>query len=73
MNDYTCALHDILLENWDNLFLTMMRTTDDLLRKKIEQFLHHYYHSAHTESIRMAHDALLAYVYHAQNNQIIIV
>jgi len=73
MNDYTCALNDVLLENWDNLFMLMMRTTDDFLRKKIELLLVHIEKTVHPHLIRKSYDSLLSYIYHAQNQQIILV
>ncbi|REJ22591.1 YhdB family protein [Caldibacillus debilis] len=41
--DYDRALHYAKLAQWDHLLILMVRTKDDILSKKIKQFLHAYH------------------------------
>lgn len=64
-HDYEYALHYVLWGKWDELFTLMLRTEDDLLRKKIQHFLYAYYYSAKQAEMIQMHDALLHYVDYA--------
>lgn len=69
MNHYEHALHYVLWGKWDDLFTLMLRARDDMLRKKIEQFLNAYYYSINHNEIIEKHDELIDYIDHAlQNN-----
>ena len=41
-SDYDRALYYTHRSEWDNLLILMVRTHDNFLSKKIEQFLHAY-------------------------------
>lgn len=66
--DYDKALYYTLWGHWDDLFILMTRTEDDLLSKKIHQFLTAYHFSYDREKILRKHDELLYYVDHAMKN-----
>lgn len=69
MDHYEHALHFVLWGKWDDLFTLMLRARDDMLRKKIEQFLNAYYYSINHNEIIEKHDELIDYIDHAlQNN-----
>ncbi len=65
MNHYEHALHFVLWGKWDDLFTLMLRSNDDILRKRIEQFLHAYYYSINHHEIIERHDQLIEYIDHA--------
>lgn len=65
MNDYEYALHYVLWGKWEDLFNLMLRSQDDLLRKKIERFLHAYYYALDQREIVQKHDRLISYLDHA--------
>lgn len=65
--DYDRALYYMYKSEWDNLLILMVRTNDDLLSKKIEQFLHAF-HFRHTfEKIEEKTESLFEYLDHAMN------
>lgn len=61
-HDYEYALHFVLWGKWDDLFTLMLRTHDDLLRKKIQNFLYAYYYSTKQSEMLQTHDKLLHYL-----------
>lgn len=63
--DYDRALYYTYHSQWDNLLVLMVRTKDDLLSKKIEQFLHAYYFHKEDDVVKTRLLALLHYVEHA--------
>ncbi|RLL44974.1 hypothetical protein D8M04_08860 [Oceanobacillus piezotolerans] len=63
--DYDKALYYTLWGQWDDLLVLMVRTNDDLLSKKIQQFLHSYNYSLDQRTIIEHHDNLLYYIDHA--------
>ncbi|GGP09495.1 hypothetical protein GCM10011346_13790 [Oceanobacillus neutriphilus] len=65
MPDYDKALYYTIWGQWDNLFLLMSRTDDDLLAKKIERFLYDYHHSSSQKNVEQSHNTLLYYLEHA--------
>lgn len=65
MNHYEHALHSVLWGKWDDLFTIMLRAQDDLLRKRIEQFLHAYYYAINQQEIIEKHDDLIDYLDYA--------
>lgn len=65
MDHYEHALHSVLWGKWDDLFTFMLRCQDDLLRKRIEQFLHAYYYSLNQQEIMTKHDDLIEYLDYA--------
>ncbi|WP_163537180.1 YhdB family protein [Gracilibacillus sp. YIM 98692] len=67
--DYDKALYFTLWGQWDDLLVLMVRTKDDLLAKKIEQFLHAYHYPTTEEWLMNTHDQLLHYIDHALVNQ----
>jgi hypothetical protein len=69
--DYELALNYVLWGRWDDLFTLMLRTKDDLLEKKIHQFLHAYYYASANKEIIDTHDNLLFYIDHAMENMLI--
>jgi hypothetical protein len=69
--DYELALNYVLWGHWDDLFTLMLRTKDDLLEKKIHQFLHAYYYSSANKEIIATHDNLLFYIDHAMENMLV--
>lgn len=65
MDHYEHALHFVLWGKWDDLFTLMLRANDDILRKKIEQFLNAYYYSINHNEIVEKHDELIEYIDYA--------
>lgn len=65
MNDYDHALHCVLWSKWEDLFTLMLRSRDDLLKKRIEQFLHAYFYSIDRQEVIDMHDQLIAYLDYA--------
>ncbi|MBC5636574.1 MULTISPECIES: YhdB family protein [Ornithinibacillus] len=63
--DYDKALYYTLWGQWDDLLVLMVRTKDDLLSKKIQNFLHAYHYSLDEQKIIDSHDNLLYYIDHA--------
>ena len=63
--DYDKALYYTLWGQWDDLLVLMVRTNDDLLSKKIEQFLNAYHYSLDQTKVVNSHDTLLYYLDHA--------
>lgn len=63
--DYESALNYLLWGQWDDLFTLMIRTNDDILRKKIHVFLHQFHFSIERGQIMDTHDNLLHYIDHA--------
>lgn len=63
--DYDRALFYTHRSEWDNLLLLMVRTKDDFLSKKIEQFLKAYEFSGDYKIIERKLYALLRYIDHA--------
>lgn len=68
MNEYEIVAEHLLDEDWEQLFFVMIRTPDDLLRKKIECYLQQYTSYYHPKTIQEAYNTLFTYLYHAQNN-----
>lgn len=64
-NDYEHALHYVLWGKWDDLFTLMLRSHDDVLRKRIEHFLHAYYYALTHQEVVEKHDRLIAYLDYA--------
>lgn len=69
MNDYEHALHYVLWGKWDELFTLMLRSHDDVLRKRIEHFLHAYYYALSHQEVVEKHDRLIAYLDYASGEQ----
>ncbi|WP_058308323.1 YhdB family protein [Gracilibacillus massiliensis] len=63
--DYDKALYYTLWGQWDDLLVLMVRTNDDLLSKKIEQFLHAYHYPISNEYLINKHEQLMYYIDHA--------
>ncbi|WP_339228884.1 YhdB family protein [Oceanobacillus sp. FSL K6-2867] len=63
--DYDKALYYTLWGQWDDLLVLMVRTKDDILSKKIEQFLNAYHYSLDESKVINTHDTLLYYIDHA--------
>lgn len=63
--DYDKALYYTLWGHWDDLLVLMVRTNDDILSKKIQQFLHAFHYSLDERKILESHDNLLYYLDHA--------
>lgn len=63
--DYDKALYYTLWGQWDDLLVLMVRTTDDLLSKKIQLFLNAYHYSLDEKKVINSHDNLLYYLDHA--------
>ncbi|WP_017754217.1 YhdB family protein [Calidifontibacillus oryziterrae] len=63
--DYDKALFYMNRGEWDNLLILMVRTKDDFLSKKIEQFLHACNFSRDYSAIEKTAYHLLTYVDHA--------
>ncbi|MFS0671872.1 YhdB family protein [Ornithinibacillus sp. 179-J 7C1 HS] len=63
--DYDKALYYTLWGQWDDLLVLMVRTKDDLLSKKIQNFLHAYHYSLDDKKIIESHENLLYYIDHA--------
>ncbi|MCF3942006.1 YhdB family protein [Oceanobacillus alkalisoli] len=66
--DYDKALYYTLWGQWDELLVLMVRTDDDFLSKKIEQFLNAFHYSLDEKKIMRSHDQLLYYLDHAMRN-----
>ncbi|HLS24023.1 MAG TPA: YhdB family protein [Pseudogracilibacillus sp.] len=71
MTDYERALYYVLWGKWDDLFTLMLRSEDDLLKKKIERFLNAYYYALSQEEVVRKHDQLIAYLDFATGEQTI--
>lgn len=71
-DEYNCVLENMMNENWNGLFFIMIRTNDDILRKKIEQLLHSFEHAMVYDDILLSHEALLAYIHHAQYKTLVM-
>lgn len=63
--DYDKALYHTYRSEWDHLLILMVRTKDDLLSKKIEQFLHAYNFEKDYTVVQKRLNALLRYIDHA--------
>lgn len=63
--DYDRALYYMLWGQWDDLLVLMVRTEDDLLSKKIHQFLTAYHYGINPIQVIESHDQLLDYIDHA--------
>lgn len=63
--DYDRALFYTHRSQWDNLLLLMVKTSDDLLSKKIEHFLHAYHFERDYATLEKKLYALLQYIDHA--------
>ncbi|HLR15154.1 MAG TPA: YhdB family protein [Bacillota bacterium] len=63
--DYDKALYYTLWGQWDDLLVLMVRTSDDILCKRIEHFLHAYHYADHEDEVLKHHTHLLYYVEHA--------
>ncbi|MGY0693835.1 YhdB family protein [Virgibacillus sp. FSP13] len=66
--DYDKALFYSLWGQWDDLLVLMVRTNDDMLSKKIQNFLYAYHYSLDQTKILSLHDELLYYIDHAMNH-----
>lgn len=69
MNDYEHALYYVLWGKWDDLFTLMLRSEDDLLRKRIEHFLYAYHYALNQDEIITKHDELIAYIDYANGEE----
>ncbi|WP_433748514.1 YhdB family protein [Falsibacillus pallidus] len=65
--DYDRALYYTHRSQWDNLLILMVRTQDDVLSKRIEQFLHAYNFSNDYTVVERKLYNLLRYVDHANS------
>jgi len=65
--DYDRALFYTHRSQWDNLLILMVRTNDDFLSKKIEQFLHAYNFEKDYSTIEKKLYELLQYIDHAND------
>lgn len=63
--DYDKALYYTHRSQWDNLLILMVRTKDDLLSKRIEQFLHAYNFENNYAEVEKKLYSLLRYIDHA--------
>lgn len=63
--DYDKALYYTHRSQWDNLLILMVRTKDDFLSKKIEQFLHAYNFEHDYKEVEKHLYSLLRYIDHA--------
>ncbi len=63
--DYDRALYYAHRSEWDNLLILMVRTQDQFLSKKIEQFLHAYNFERDYTVIETKLYNLLRYIDHA--------
>lgn len=63
--DYDKTLYYTYRSEWDHLLILMVRTKDDLLSKKIEQFLHAYNFEKDYTVVQKRLNALLRYIDHA--------
>ncbi|WP_067840720.1 YhdB family protein [Amphibacillus sediminis] len=71
--DYDKALYYTMWQQWDDLLVIMVRTKDDFLSKKIEDFLHAFRFEKNTAKIIRLHDDLLQYLDHAMQSQSAVV
>lgn len=71
--DYDKALYYTLWGQWDELLVLMIRTDDDFLSKRIENFLNTYHYSLDEDKIMNTHDQLLHYLDHAMQQEEIFV
>lgn len=60
--DYNKALHYTIWQKWDDLVVIMVRTQDDLLRKRINDFLKAIHADQSAIKIVKQHDELLHYL-----------
>ncbi len=65
MHEYEFVLNDVMWGKWDDLFIVMLRTQDDLLAKKIHLFLQAYYYGDDQVDMISTHENLLYYLHHA--------
>jgi hypothetical protein len=65
--DYDRALYYTHRSEWDNLLILMVRTKDQILSKKIEQFLHAYNFEKDYAVLEKKLYALLRYIDHAND------
>jgi hypothetical protein len=63
--DYDRALYYTHRSEWDNLLILMVRTKDQFLSKRIEQFLHAYNFERDYSVIEKKLYSLLRYIDHA--------
>ncbi len=63
--DYDRALYYTHRSQWDNLLILMVRTKDNILSKRIEQFLHAYNFSKEYKIIERSLHSLFRYIDHA--------
>ncbi|UOQ46746.1 YhdB family protein [Gracilibacillus caseinilyticus] len=70
--DYDKALYYMLWGQWDDLLVLMVRTNDDLLSKKIEQFLHAYHYPRSRDYLMNTHEELMHYIDHALVSQMLL-
>jgi hypothetical protein len=63
--DYDRALYYTHRSEWDNLLILMVRTKDQFLSKRIEQFLHAYNFERDYSVIETKLNNLLRYIDHA--------
>ncbi|SEO61347.1 YhdB-like protein [Amphibacillus marinus] len=68
--DYDKALYYTMWQQWDDLLVVMVRTTDDILAKKIESFLHAFRFEKNTQKIIGLHENLLHYLDHAMHSNV---
>ena len=68
--DYDRALYYMLCGEWDNLLVLMVRTNDDILSKRIQDFLHAFHYASDKQTIVVSHDNLLYYLDHAMKYKI---
>lgn len=66
--DYDKALYYTLWGQWDDLLVLMVRTSDDMLSKKIQLFLNAYNYAADQKTVLDSHDNLMYYLEHAMKN-----
>jgi hypothetical protein len=66
--DYDRALYYTHRSQWDNLLILMVRTSDQFLSKKIEQFLHAYNFEHDYSVIEKTLFSLLRYIDHANES-----
>jgi hypothetical protein len=66
--DYDRALYYTHRSEWDNLLILMVRTKDQFLSKRIEQFLHAYNFERDYSVIETKLYNLLRYIDHANES-----
>jgi hypothetical protein len=66
--DYDRALYYTHRSEWDNLMILMVRTKDQFLSKRIEQFLHAYNFERDYTVLEKKLYNLLRYIDHANEN-----